>query len=240
MRLVKSVSAAALAVGLMMGSPAQAASQFVGSTATLDATDDFSWTVFFNGLSDATTVVPGLTSKIVFDFLSVTNAGKTYNFNYSITNTSSAPILTSRVSSFGFNSNPDIQGGTVSGVFNDIDVASSYPAQFGNIDICFNDTPGPTCNGGGGGGVDFGMTAGGSFSLTYANAPAGGIVTLDNFGVRYQSITGAGQVTSAVGRATRTPPPPPVPEPATWMMMLAGLGIIGSAMRRKRRITSFA
>lgn len=36
------------------------------------------------------------------------------------------------------------------------------------------------------------------------------------------------------------PPPPAVPEPATWLMMLAGLGIIGSAMRRKRRVPSFA
>jgi len=31
------------------------------------------------------------------------------------------------------------------------------------------------------------------------------------------------------------PPPPPVPEPATWAMMLLGLGVTGMAVRRSRR-----
>ena len=37
-----------------------------------------------------------------------------------------------------------------------------------------------------------------------------------------------------------TPPggTPPVPEPATWAMMLVGLGIVGGAIRYRRRTTT--
>lgn len=37
------------------------------------------------------------------------------------------------------------------------------------------------------------------------------------------------------------PPPPAVPEPATWAMMLAGMGVVGAAMRRRQHVNlSFA
>ena len=31
------------------------------------------------------------------------------------------------------------------------------------------------------------------------------------------------------------PPPPPIPEPGTWMMMTVGFGLVGTALRRRRR-----
>lgn len=34
--------------------------------------------------------------------------------------------------------------------------------------------------------------------------------------------------------------PPPVPEPATWAMMIGGLGLVGAAMRRRAHTTQFA
>jgi hypothetical protein len=34
---------------------------------------------------------------------------------------------------------------------------------------------------------------------------------------------------------TPPPPPPPVPEPGTWMMMTVGFGLVGAAVRRRRR-----
>ena len=43
-----------------------------------------------------------------------------------------------------------------------------------------------------------------------------------------------------------TPPPPPppppssVPEPASWAMMVAGFGVVGSALRRRRVRVTFA
>lgn len=43
-----------------------------------------------------------------------------------------------------------------------------------------------------------------------------------------------------IGDTTPVPPvvPPggPIPEPSTWLMMIAGLAVIGSAMRRSRRV----
>ncbi|MBB5984133.1 PEPxxWA-CTERM sorting domain-containing protein [Sphingobium lignivorans] len=36
------------------------------------------------------------------------------------------------------------------------------------------------------------------------------------------------------------PPPAAVPEPASWAMMIAGLGVVGSALRRRRVRLSFA
>ncbi|MFM9978840.1 MAG: PEPxxWA-CTERM sorting domain-containing protein [Sphingomonadaceae bacterium] len=41
-----------------------------------------------------------------------------------------------------------------------------------------------------------------------------------------------------VGRGTLPPTPGAVPEPATWAMMLAGFGLVGGAMRARRRSTS--
>lgn len=38
-----------------------------------------------------------------------------------------------------------------------------------------------------------------------------------------------------------TPPAPaPVPEPATWVMMIAGMGIVGASMRRRKVAVTFA
>jgi len=43
----------------------------------------------------------------------------------------------------------------------------------------------------------------------------------------------------ALGLST-LPPPPAVPEPATWAMMIAGFGLVGAAMRRRRPAATHA
>jgi len=50
----------------------------------------------------------------------------------------------------------------------------------------------------------------------------------DDFGAYTLSITGPGAV---------VPPGGAVPEPTTWAMMLAGLGAVGYAMRRQRKVS---
>ena len=173
---------------------------------------------------DPAVVIPGLTStlKITFNGFS----GNTATFSYEVANTSSAPITASRVSIFGFNTNPDISGGSATGTFASVNAGSGNVPNFGNVEVCFG---GSNCAGGGGGGVNLGSTGTGTFTLNFGSALTE--LTLSNFYVRYQSIAGAGNTTSAIGRQT-----PPVPEPGTWAMMLVGFGAVGFAMRRGRKI----
>jgi hypothetical protein len=70
--------------------------------------------------------------------------------------------------------------------------------------------------------------SGNTGTLTLNFASAQGSISLLNFVDRYQSITGAGNVTSAIGRQTMH-----APEPGTWAMMLVGFGAIGFGLRRR-------
>lgn len=41
-----------------------------------------------------------------------------------------------------------------------------------------------------------------------------------------------------IGIPSASPPPPVIPEPATWAMLIAGFGIVGSALRRRRSLAA--
>jgi hypothetical protein len=194
---------------------------------TTSGTSGGTQTIYLNGLTDGPTVIAGLTAALTLSFTSVTNSGLTYNFSYSMFNSSSAPITASRISSFGFNTNPNVTGGSVTGTFDVLRLGDSYPI-IPDPEVCvFNPNgKGGVCTGSGGG-IDIGDTGSGTLSLTFGSAP--GSITLSDFVDRYQSIEGAGNVTSAVGVHTT------VPEPATWGMMLLGFAGIGMALRRRRR-----
>lgn len=177
----------------------------------------------FNGNS-GNTPIDGLTAQLTLNYLGL--VGNDLRFSYSLFNNST---VDSRVSGFGFNTNPDVIGGTASGEFTKLLVDGSYPNGVGNIGVCLNDG-GNACQGGGNGGVDDGWTGTGFFNLDFgASAPA--TVTLSNFADRYQSLAvGTGSGTGRVVAA--------VPEPSTWAMMLFGFGGIGFSMRRRRSTTS--
>ena len=180
----------------------------------------------FNGNSDAVNI-NGLTSRVSLTFLGLD--GGDYSFSYSLLNNST---ITSRVSGFAFNTNPDVNAGTASGLFPNLRFDGSYPNGVGSVGVCLNDG-GNSCQGGGNGGLMNGAAAGnGSFTLDFGNTtPA--TLTLSNFAVRYQSLTvGSG---SGTGRLI-----PAVPEPGTWAMMLIGFGGIGYSMRRRRKTTGIA
>jgi hypothetical protein len=195
---------------------------------TTSGTSGGTQTIYLNGMTDGPTVIAGLTATLMLTFDSVTNSGTTYNFSYSLFNSSSAPITASRVSSFGFNTDPNVTGGSATGAFDVLHLGDNYPI-IPDPEVCvFNPNgPGGVCTGSGGG-VDLGQTGTGTLSLTFGSAQ--NAITLSDFVDRYQSITGAGRVTSAVGIQTS-----PTPEPATWGMMLLGFVGIGTAMRRGRR-----
>lgn len=90
-------------------------------------------------------------------------------------------------------------------------------------------------------------------SLEFDSSPARGFLLSDqryhafyDYDYRYDYMTSTYDrytylyAYSYNGSWVSPPPPPAVPEPATWAMMIAGLGTVGYAMRRRRVRTAFA
>ena len=190
-------------------------------------------TLGFNGMADGNTIT-GLTGTTTLTLIGIT--GTSYDFNYTVTNTTSDPV-NSRISSFGFDTSPDISGATSTGTYDNVVIGGQVPSPFNNVDVCFKAGGSNSCSGSGG--VLDGQTGSGTLSLSFASAPTS--LTLSDFFVRYQSITGAGYVTSATGAGTITSSGStggstggtPVPEPG--MIGLFGLGLIGLALARRRQ-----
>ncbi|WP_067732097.1 cistern family PEP-CTERM protein [Novosphingobium naphthalenivorans] len=192
-----------------------------------------SFTLDYNGFSSGTNI-DGLTGAATFKLTGI--SGNDYTFDYSVTNTSSAPVTGSRISSFAFNTDPTITSASSTGAFSYTTLDSTYPNGIGTVDVCFKDAATGSCAGGGGGGLDMGQTGTGSFTLSFSQPVSS--LTLSDFYVRYQSITGVPGITSASGSGTITTSSSssggtPVPEPG--MLGLFGLGIIGLALARRRR-----
>ncbi|NCJ05967.1 cistern family PEP-CTERM protein [Synechococcales cyanobacterium C] len=234
-----SLAAASLLAGLVHA-PANAFSLTPSGGISFDKNSVGSaFTVDFDGNVDKKTV-SGLTSQAVFTLTSFNN--KTATFDVALTNTSSNPITKSRVTGLGFNANSHIVSANASGTLGKAVVGGAFPNGFGSVDICF--TSGPTCQGGGGGGVNFGQTGNFSTSLTFSQSLS--TLTLDNFGVRYQSIDGlikGKKAKDASGTGFGTPhgtPHDPVPEPASMLGLLAFGALGGGALKRKKAKANMA
>ena len=194
-------------------------------------------TLNYNGFSSSGgTTIGGLTGSTTFTLTGV--AGNTYNFEYSVTNTSSSPVTGSRISSFAFDTDPTIASATSTGAFSQTTLNSNYPNGIGEVDVCFKDATTGSCAGGGGGGLRLGESGAGAFSLTFSSPATA--VTLSEFFVRYQSIAGIPGISSANGRGTiastssTTTGGTAVPEPD--MLGLFGLGLAGLALARRRQV----
>lgn len=196
--------------------------------------------VAYNGF-DGSGVIAGLTGTTRLTLTGVT--GTSYTFGYAVDNTSTAPITTSRISGFGFNTNPNIAGATSTGAYNIVGTNANVP-NVGSVDVCFKDGGGTnSCAGGGGGGVTLGDSGTGSLTLNFASALTS--LSLSDFFVRYQSITGTGAHTpsSASGLGTISSSSggsssggTPVPEPG--MLLLFGGAVGGMAWLRRQRAGS--
>lgn len=197
---------------------------------TFDSSDvGTAYTLNYDGFSDGTTI-GGLTAQTTFTLTGI--SGSTYTFNYAVTNTSSTPITGSRISSFAFDTNPDITSASSTGAFAYTTVGGSYPNGIGSVDVCFKDAATGACAGGGSGGLTIGESGTGTFTLSFAQPVSS--VTLSDFFVRYQSISGAGNVTSASGSGTQSSSGgTQVPEPG--MLGLLGGALIAAALLRRRR-----
>jgi hypothetical protein len=200
-----------------------------------------SFTLDYNGFSSGTTI-SGLTGSTTFTLTGIT--GNTYNFDYTVSNTSSAPVTGSRISSFAFNTDPTIASASSTGAYSYTTLSSTYPNGIGSVDVCFKDASTGSCAGGGGGGLDIGQTGSGTFALGFSSPVSS--LTLSDFYVRYQSISGVPGISSASGAGTlssttsssSTSGGTPVPEPG--MLGLFGAGVIGLAFARRRPFARIA
>ena len=205
-----------------------------------------SFTVNYDGFSDGNTIA-GLTGSTTFKLTGVTDTS--YTFDYSVANTSSDPIDASRISIFGFNTNPDIESASSTGMF-DMAASGNVPSGFGRVEVCFKGAGGNNCSGGAGEGVLIGDSTAGSLTLNFADAIDQ--LTLSDFFVRYQAIEGAGSVTSAIGRGMEggstggstgghtgstggSSGGTPVPAPAGVLLLAAGFAGIGIRFGRSSR-----
>lgn len=93
------------------------------------------------------------------------------------------------------------------------------PSGLGSVDFCVTAV---NCAGGGGGGVTLGNTGTAYASIMFSGSGLTAL-TFDDIFVRYQSIAGAGSVTSAVGA--------PVPEPGAIVVL--SLGLLAVALRKR-------
>lgn len=227
MKLTRNLLAAgSLAVLALASAPAYA------DAITFDSSDiGQAYTLNYNGFSDGTTI-SGLTGSTTFTLTSI--SGSTYNFSYSVTNTSGAPITGSRISGFAFDTNPDISSASSTGAFSYTTLNGTYPNGIGSVDVCFKDASTGACAGGGSGGLTLGETGTGTFSLNFSQPVSS--LTLSDFFVRYQSITGAGNVTSATGAGTLTSSGGTVPEPGMLGLMAGGLAAIALLRRRRQPV----
>lgn len=222
------VTGVALAV---MASAAQATTSLSFSAAQANVAQTVDYRGFTGSFNNGNTALPGLSARSIFTLRSI--VGNTWTFDYSIANTSVAPVTSSRISLFGFNVSPNIASASSTGEFNGN--ASGNVPMVGNRDLCFGIGNTNNCSGGGGQGVTIGEAAStGVFRLIFQNPQTN--VVLSGLFVRYQSLnapslnisgaSGFGDVAVAV------------PEPTTWAMLIAGFGAIGGAMRRRRAVVA--
>jgi len=82
---------------------------------------------------------------------------------------------------------------------------------------------------------------GGACAVSNANPNLGRAITGRALGANLDELTFAQVVNGSQDLTfSATITPPAVPEASTWAMMLGGFGLLGSAMRRRRTVVSFA
>jgi hypothetical protein len=211
-------------IALIMSATPAVASTVTPTLVTINPGDAaFSFDAFIASAS-----VPTATAKAVVDFLGTSNGGKTFAFDYTLTNTSSG-AGNFNISSIGFNV-PNFQtfAFVTPGPFADDNTIyanrTTGSGEFSADDICLY--AGSTCNGGGNSGIIKGQTTHGAFDITFASVPTD--LQLSDFDVKFQNAP----TNSTFG--TSTFGPPPVPELPTWSLMIIGIGGIGVTARRRQ------
>ncbi|WP_353200151.1 cistern family PEP-CTERM protein [Sandarakinorhabdus sp.] len=223
------------------------------------------FTINYNGLVDSKPQ-EGLSASMLFTLNSIADTNRTWNFTVAMANQSGSPMTAARITGFGMGlqgydgkgkpiaitaaSALQAKGGPEKPLFGQVleekglgsDV--NVPGLGKIADVCFMAGNGTTnnCSGGGGGGLDM-ATKGNPFPATSQVMTLSfekGISSLDlfDFFVRYQSLSGSKFGNSGVGTGTINLGSDPVPEPASWAMLIAGFGLVGASLRRRRMLAA--
>jgi len=194
------------------------------SMITFDSVGDFAM-IHYGGNIDQTDV-DGLSASTSFTLAEIKSSS--FVFDIMVANTTDDSLWEdSRVSRIGFNVDPNVTSVTASSPWFAL-LGGSFPNQFGPLDICIQGQTQGNCQGGPGG-VGIGGSSSFSLELGFASLPSA--VTLDNFGVRWQSLD-----SDALGYDDDSgtgSPTTKVPEPGT--LGLLGLGVLGFALTGRRR-----
>lgn len=220
-------------VGIGMSAPAMAEPILLDGSSIGKPT-----TITFDGFVNGGESLPGLASVLTLTLSSIVNG--TYTFDYAMTNSGATnDSISSRVSGFAFNTDPDIVGASSTGTYGFTTLDANYPNGIGTVDVCFKGASTGSCAGGGSGGVFDGQTGTGTLALDFG-APISAL-TLDNFFVRYQSITGIPGVGSASGRqtgSTTSSSSGGVDVPAPNMLLLFGMAALAVLLPRRKKLVA--
>jgi hypothetical protein len=223
---------------------AAACTASVANAATVLAFDSVgdNYTVNFNGETGSPlAVMPGLSAKIVYSLSSIGNSGKAWNFSYTITDTSAAPVTASTITAFGFDANPNFSSASnLTGLFGNFSSTGEPGGVPSSVDFCLTDHSG-NCSGSNGG-LGQGNSANGSFRLNFSSAKSE--VDFGSLFVRYEDVRSGhtydlhrddeGDDDEGGGIKGVGFPTAGVPEPASWALMITGFGMAGATLRRRR------
>lgn len=192
-----------------------------------------------------------LTADVAFTFTGTSNFGRRWNFTASVRNNSSGSFTGSQVSFFGFSTDdPNTAGSqfrplnsvaTSGGLFTTrvLDNSSGFatPDLSSAQQVCLK-TGGTLgeCASATGTGVAQGATSNQVFALNFATPQA--LIRLENFVLGFSNVSGTatdgngGEV--VLTNANVNGFGVIVPEPSSWAMMIAGFGLVGATLRRRR------
>ncbi|MBM3784550.1 MAG: PEP-CTERM sorting domain-containing protein [Acidobacteria bacterium] len=205
----------------------------VATAVPVTVSNGSSATINFNGFYESSQIpIDGLSASITLDgFVFANEAASNWTkvtFNYSVTNTSTAPVTASRISAFGFDTSPNLLAGAphdATGTYNSI-TASNQPNGLPSVEACVTNL---SCTGGGSGGVTIGNTGSGTGVLYFALNTSQFVI--DAAYVRYQSVACSSGAANCSSSASGIPVGD-VPEPATYLFTSAGAAFLWLGRRK--------
>ncbi len=185
----------------------------------------------FQGLSGETGL-ESLAASVTFTLVDRTE--DSFTFAYEARNLAGGEFTSARLFGFGFNLSDKPKTITADGLYGR--VGSGNLPGAGKVDVCLMaGGSGKACAPSGSGGLGIGsLPAEGSFTLSYKNPMES--VQISNGSARWNDLSApeAGMDDEDGTAVAAFIPLDPMPEPGSWAMLIAGFGMVGTALRRQR------